>query len=107
MMPIASSAVDAYTLTGGRLVATAAALVALTGAILGGVALAPRSRTRTSTTALLAGAAGLVTGGLVVATADGGPGSGSGVVGGYAAVLLGLTAVTLGGVARVRSRRSV
>jgi hypothetical protein len=39
--------------------------------------------------------------------ADGGPGSGNGVVGGAAALVLGLAAVVLGGFGLARSRTSV
>ncbi|MEU8088187.1 DUF6223 family protein [Micromonospora sp. NPDC049101] len=100
---LAASTVDAYTLTGGRLVATTAAFVALAGAIAGGLALARRVGRRGTTGALVAGMIGTVVGGWVVATADGGPGSGSGVVGGYAALALGVLAVVLGGIAAARS----
>ncbi|MEU8665117.1 DUF6223 family protein, partial [Actinoplanes philippinensis] len=65
---------------------------------------ATAGRSRNSLIALVAGAAGLITGVWVLATADGGPGTGNGVVGGYAGVLFGLVAVVLGGTARARSR---
>jgi hypothetical protein len=101
----AASTVGAYTLTGGRAVASAAALIALAGVVAGGLALARGDRKRRSTIALAAGTTGLIAGGLVVATADGGPGSGSGIVGGFAALLFGLIATVLGGLALARSRR--
>jgi hypothetical protein len=41
------------------------------------------------------------------ATADGGPETGNGVVGGYAALAIGLIAVVLGGLALTRSRHTV
>lgn len=106
---LAASTVDAHTLTGDRLVATAAVLVTLAGAIVGGLVLfrpVGRYRRRGPTVAVVAGVAGLVVGGLVVATADGGPGTGNGIVGGYAAVGIGLIAAILGGLARARSRRA-
>ena len=56
--------------------------------------------------ALVAGVAGVLVGALVVATADGGPGTGNGIVGGYAALALGLIAALLGGLAFARSRRT-
>ncbi|WP_432994697.1 DUF6223 family protein [Dactylosporangium sp. CA-233914] len=102
----AASAVGAYTLTADRVVASVAALVALAGAVVGGLALAGRGGPRGPVAALVTGAAGLVAGGLVVATADGGPGTGNGIVGGYVAIVLGLGAVILGGLARARSRRA-
>ncbi len=101
---LAASTVDAFTLTSGRLWGTTAGLLALAGAIVGGLALA-RPSTRAATVALLAGLAGLVVGAVVVATADGGPGSGSGIVGGYAALATGLIATGLGGLALTRARR--
>jgi hypothetical protein len=111
---LAASTVDAYAVTSERLVATAAALTALAGAVTGGFALARRTGRgghhtgkRGPTVALVAGVTGLVVGGLVVATADGGPGTGNGVVGGYAAVVLGLIAAVLGGLVLARSRRTV
>jgi len=106
---LAASAVDAYTLTGNRVVATAAAVVALAAAVIGGLALrrnAGRNSKRISTVALTAGMIGVVVGGLVVATADGGPGTGNGIVGGYAALAFGLIGVLLGGFALARTRNA-
>ncbi len=65
------ASVDAYSLTAGRLVGTVAALLALAGAIVGGLALA-RSAGRIGTgngrkgalVALVAGPTGMVIGGL-------------------------------------------
>jgi hypothetical protein len=109
-----SAAVDAYTLTPGRLVGTVAALVALAGVVIGGLALA-RSAGRIGTgpgrngavVALVAGLTGMVLGGLVVAAAEGGPGTGYGIVGGFAALAIGLIATVLGWLALARSRRTV
>jgi uncharacterized protein DUF6223 len=53
----------------------------------------------------VAGLIAAVNGGLVLAVANGGPGSGNGVVGGAGAFVLGLIAMALGGVALARSRR--
>jgi hypothetical protein len=47
-----------------------------------------------------------VNGGLNVAIATGGPGTGNGVVGGAAAFVLGLLAVAMGALALARSRRA-
>src|SRR5690348_574827 len=93
-----------HTLTTDRLVATLAVLVWVAGAIAGGLALA-RPSLRRSAVALAAGVIGTVTGAIVVATADGGPGTGNGVVGGWAALAIGLVALVLGGVATSRARR--
>lgn len=83
-----------------RLWASAAAALALAGAAGGAIAwLRPASRFGTRRgifPVILAGAAGMVNGGFVLALADGGPGSGNGVVGGAAAVALGLVAVGFG-----------
>jgi Family of unknown function (DUF6223) len=106
-----SRAVDAYTLTTGRLLGTVAALVALAGVVVGGLTLA-RSAGRTGNgnrggvVALVAGLTGMVIGGLVVAAAEGGPGTGYGIVGGFAALAIGLIATVLGWLALARSRRT-
>ena len=113
-MPIrilyAASSAGAYSLTADRVVATVAALVALAGAVVAGLALAGRLgryASRGPLAALLAGAAGAVVGGLVLATADGGPGTGNGVVGAAAAIAFGLAAVVMGAIARGRARSTV
>jgi len=56
--------------------------------------------------ALVAGLIAAVNGGLNLAVATGGLGSGNGVAGGGAALVLGLIATVLGGLALTRSRRS-
>jgi hypothetical protein len=56
--------------------------------------------------ALVAGPLAVVNGGLVLAVANGGPGTGNGVVGGAGALVLGLIALLLGGLALARSRRT-
>jgi hypothetical protein len=108
-----SPAVDPSTLTARRLVATVAALMALAGAVAGGLALARTAGRigngnvrRDATVALGTGLTGGVVGGLVVAAAEGGPGSGYGIVGGYAALVLGPIAVLLGWLALARSHRT-
>jgi hypothetical protein len=110
LLSAGTTTIDAYAVTGGRLVASVAALVALAGAVVGGLALA-RSAGRAARTraivAVVAGSIGVFGGGVVVAVADGGPGSGSGVVGGFAALLFGLIATGLGGLVLARSRRTV
>jgi hypothetical protein len=55
--------------------------------------------------ALVLGLIGLVIGGLVVATADGGLGTGNGLGKGIVAMMVGLIGMTLGGLALARSRR--
>ena len=57
--------------------------------------------------ALLTGLIAMVNGGLNLAVATGGAGTGNGVVGGAVALVLGLIGMTLGGMALARSRRTV
>ena len=102
-----------YGATPRRLWATAAAVLALGGMVIGGVALVRSVRQignrgrRGAIVALWAGPIGAVNGALVLAVATGGPGSGNGVIGGAAAVVLGLIATVLGGWVFGRSRRAV
>jgi hypothetical protein len=110
---VQSAAVDAYTPTAGRLWATTAAVQALVGVVIGGLALA-RSAGRIGTgngrmgaiVALVAGVIAVVNGGLALATADGGPGTGNGVVGAIVALVLGVIGMVLSRLALARSRRS-
>ncbi|WP_030452059.1 DUF6223 family protein [Herbidospora cretacea] len=87
-----------YGFTGARALSLAAALVALAGVWSGGMALF-RFMRRRALIALAAGALGVVGGGWVVAVAEGGPGSGAGIIGGLAALVFGLVALALGGMA--------
>jgi hypothetical protein len=57
--------------------------------------------------ALVTGALAVINGGLNLAVATGGPGSGNGVIGGAAAFVLGLAGIALGGLTLSRSRRKV
>lgn len=101
--------VDAYALTTGRLVSVIAALVALAGVVIGGLALARstgRTRKRWPVVALAAGLTGMLLGGLVVAAAEGGPGTGYGIVGGFVALAIGLIGTALGSLGLARSRRT-
>ncbi len=98
-------------LTLRRLWATAVAMLALVGVVIGGRALArPASRFGTASgrlgamAALVVGLIAVVNGGLNLAVANGGPGTGNGVVGGAAAFVLGLIALALAGVALARRR---
>jgi hypothetical protein len=107
------AATTVYGLTLRRLWATTAAMLALAGVVIGGLALGgPASRFGTDSgrlRAIMALAAGLVAavnGALNLAIANGGPGTGNGVVGGAAAFVLGLIALALGGLALARYRRT-
>ena len=109
----APAATTVYGLTPRRLWASAASGVALVSVVIGGLAL--RRSVHISTgkwrmgaiVALVAGVIAAVNGGLNLATAKGGPGSGNGVVGAAAALVLGLIAMVLCGLALSRSRRRV
>ena len=92
-----------YGLTSGRLVATAAALLGLAGVVVGVLA---RSRSRRGGAVFAVGSGVLATVGglLTLAVADGGPGTGNGVVGAWAAVVLGPVAVALGVLVMARAR---
>jgi len=96
-------------LTPGRLWSLIAALVGVIGVVAGGLALA-RSRSgdtrRGAVVALAAGLLGMAGGAFVVAAAKGGPGTGYGIVGGFLALVVGLVAAALGGLALSRSRRT-
>ncbi|MGW6500028.1 DUF6223 family protein [Nonomuraea angiospora] len=98
--------VSSYDLTPGRLWSLVAILLGLVGVVLGGLALARRAGRRRALVALAAGLAGAAVGGLVVAAAEGGPGTGYGIVGGFVALVVGLIGVALSGLALTRSRRS-
>ncbi|GAB3444681.1 DUF6223 family protein [Actinophytocola sediminis] len=107
-----SAGVDPYALTAGRLWATSAALLGLAGGVVGGVALARAGRRvgnggkPGAVVALVSGLVAMVGGALNLAVADGGPGTGNGVVGGALALVLGLTTVILGRLALTRARRA-
>jgi hypothetical protein len=111
------AATTVYGPTPLRLWATTAAGLALAGVVIGGVALArPASRFGTASTprglplgtnvALVAGLIAVLSGGLNLAVANGGPGTGNGVVGAAGALVLGLIAMALGGLGMTRSRRT-
>jgi hypothetical protein len=107
------AATTVHGMTGQRLWATAAVVLALVGVVIGGLAVVrPTSRFGTASgglgafVAVVAGPIAVVNGGLVLAVANGGPGTGNGVVGGAGALVLGLIALALGGLALVRSRRT-
>lgn len=99
-------------LTPRRLWATAASGLALVGFVCGGIAMNRAARRvgnhgrRGAIVALLVGPIAAINGGLNLAVASGGPGTGNGVVGGAAAFVLGLSALALGAMALTRSRRS-
>jgi len=101
-----------YGLTPRRLWATVADALGLAGVVIGSLSLVrPAGRLGTSgrrgaIIALVAGLIAVVNGGLNLAIANGGPGTGNGVIGGAAALVLGIIAVALGGLALTRRRRT-
>jgi Family of unknown function (DUF6223) len=104
--------VTPYTFTSKRIAASSASIVALIGAVFGGLALGHSADRigsgtgrRRAFVALVLGPIGLVVGGLVVATAQGGLGTGNGIAGGFVAIALGMIGMILGGLALARSRR--
>jgi hypothetical protein len=105
------AATTVYGTTPRRLWATAAALLGLAGAVIGALALYRATHRignhgrNGASVALASGLIASVNGGLNLAIATGGPGTGNGVVGAAAAFVLGLLAIALGGVALARSRR--
>jgi hypothetical protein len=112
----AATTVEGLTLR--RLWATTAAGIALIGVAAGALALfrpegwagqarwyGHASRSLGAGIALGAGLIGVLNGVLNLSVATGGPGSGNGVVGAAAALVLGLLAMATGGLTLVRSRR--
>ncbi len=81
---------DTYGMTAGRTWSLVGGALGLAGVVL---ALAAR---RFALVAVGAGVAGAVIGLLVVVFAQGGPGTGHGIVGGYVSLVVGLAAVLVG-----------
>lgn len=96
--------VSSYDLTAGRIWSLVGAAAGLVGVVAGVPALR-RTWKKGAVVALAAGAAGMVVGGIVVAAAKGGPGTGYGIVGGYVDLVIGLAAVGLGALTLSRLRR--
>jgi FtsH-binding integral membrane protein len=106
-----STVAPVYAVTPRRIAASTAVVVGLIGAVIGGLALARSVRRignrgrRGAIVALVLGPISLVSGGLVVVTAEGGVGTGNGVAGAVVAMVVGLIGMTLGGLTLARSRR--
>jgi len=100
-------------LTPRRIWATVAMALGFAGVIAGSMALLRAVRRignrgrNGAIVALVTGALAVINGGLNLAVATGGPGSGNGVIGGAAAFVLGLAGIALGGLTLSRSRRTV
>lgn len=113
VQPVAASL---YTVSAGRVGASLSTLVGLLGSVAGGLALARTvrrgrlvgwARRNGAATALVTGPVAVVGGAAVAAvaaTAEGGLGTGNGLGGACVAVLMGLLALTPGGLARARTR---
>lgn len=99
-----------YGMTPGRFVATASALIALIGVVVGVLALfrpagifGTASGRLGAIIAVAGGLIGVIVGGVKAATSSG-IGTGGGLAGAVVAVVLGLVALVLGGLALSRSR---
>lgn len=109
---VQAAAVDSYTMTAARLWGSLVALLGVAAVVLGGMALSRAKRgvgNRGRNGAVLAGVFGLIAlvGGVVnLAVADGGPGTGNGVVAGGMALVFGPVAVFLSWRTLARARRS-
>lgn len=108
------AATTVYGLTIRRLWATTVAVLALVSVAIGGLALvrpagrfSSGSSRRGPIVALVVGLIATVNGALNVAVANGGPGTGNGVVGGAAAFVLGLIGIAIAGLALARRRTAV
>lgn len=99
------AAVSTSSLSAGRLWSLVAGALGVAGVVVGVLSLTRTAR-RGAVAALVAGVVAVVVGGLVVAAAEGGPGTGYGIVGGYVAVAVGLAAAVLGGLGVARARRT-
>ena len=108
-----SAATTVQGLTPRRIWAIVALALGFAGVIAGSMALVRAARRlgnrgrNGAILALVTGALAVINGGLNLAVATGGPGSGNGVVGGAAAFVLGLIGIALGGLTLSRSRRTV
>jgi hypothetical protein len=97
-------ALVAVAVPGGRLGPTIAALVGVAAVVVGWATLRRHDRFSVAPlTVVGTGAATVAAGVVFLLLADGGPGTGNGVVGSSAAIVLGLAAIVLG--ARARARR--
>lgn len=107
-----SAATTVQGLTPRRIWATVAIALGIAGVIAGSMALVRAARgignsgRNDAIVAMVTGTLAAFNGGLNLAVATGGPGSGNGVVGGAAAFVLGLVGMVLGGLTLLRSRRT-
>lgn len=95
-----------YEVGTGRLVPSVAAVIALAGVVAGVLALTRSWRTG-AVVALAAGLLGAGAGGVHAANSAGGLGTGNGLAGAVAAVVLGTIGVVVGAVALARTRQTL
>ena len=102
-----------YDVGSGRFVPTAAAVVALSGVVIGALALArairrtgPGNGRRGAVVALALAVASAIVAGVHMANSAGGLGTGNGLAGAIIALALSLIGMALGGLALARSRRT-
>lgn len=93
-----------YGLTPGRIAAVIGVVIGLVAVVAGGLAMRRAARGG-AIAALVTGPVGLVTGGVIVATAEGGLGTGHGFGGGVVAIAMGIVGTGLGARALAHSRR--
>ncbi|WP_370415845.1 DUF6223 family protein [Streptomyces fradiae] len=108
MSDLTTLAANVYTLSAGRIGASAAALIGLAAAVTAWRALIrPTSRLGRfgGAPALTAGLFAMALGALVATTADGGLGTGNGLGGAYVALLVGALATGLAAAVVRRTRR--
>jgi hypothetical protein len=98
--------VGMLTMSPGRFAASLAMMAGLLGAVSGARALIRGKARRQALVAVVLSPMGLLVGGLVAATADGGVGTGKGFGGAVVAMVIGLIGTVLGGAALARSRRT-
>ncbi|XVV07394.1 DUF6223 family protein [Actinosynnema sp. CA-248983] len=100
---VLAQSADPYAFTAGRTWSLVGAGLGLVGVVIGALALVRRGRW--ASIAVGAGVVGVGIGTWVVSAAEGGPGTGYGIVGGYIALVIGVVAIALGGLAVARSGR--
>ncbi|WP_309117325.1 DUF6223 family protein [Saccharothrix sp.] len=100
---VLAQSADPYAFTPGRTWSLVGAGLGLVGVVIGVLALVKGGRWAFA--AVGAGVVGAGIGAWVVSAAEGGPGTGYGIVGGYIALVIGVVAIALGGLAVARSRR--
>jgi hypothetical protein len=89
----------AYEMTAGR-------MWSLIGVVVGAIGLLALTRRGLSLWTMVLGGVGALIGVAVVLMAEGGPGTGYGIVGGYVSLVVGVAGLVRGGLARRRAARA-